>query len=39
MALPFQTTLRWATEADFDALEDVMFTTALVEVSETNRSL
>ncbi len=25
MALPFQTTLRWATEADFDALADVMF--------------
>ena len=25
MALPFQTTLRWATEADFDALGEVMF--------------
>ena len=25
MTLPFQTTLRWATEADFDALADVMF--------------
>ena len=25
MALPVQTTLRWATEADFDALADVMF--------------
>ena len=25
MALPFQTTLRWATEADFDALAEVMF--------------
>ena len=25
MALPFQTTLRWATEADFDGLADVMF--------------
>ncbi len=25
MALPFQTTVRWATEADFDALLDVMF--------------
>ena len=25
MAFPFQTTLRWATEADFDALADVMF--------------
>ena len=25
MALPFQTTLRWATEADFDALAAVMF--------------
>ena len=25
MALPFQTTLRWATGADFDALADVMF--------------
>ncbi len=25
MASPFQTTLRWATEADFDALADVMF--------------
>ena len=25
MAFPFQTTLRWATEADFNALADVMF--------------
>ena len=25
MALRFQTTLRWATEADFDAVADVMF--------------
>ena len=25
MALPFQTTLKWATAADFDALADVMF--------------
>ena len=25
MTLPFQTTLTWATEADFDALADVMF--------------
>ena len=25
MALPFQSTLRWANEADFDALADVMF--------------
>ena len=25
MALSSQTTLRWATEADFDALADVMF--------------
>ena len=25
MTMPFQTTLRWATEADFDALADVMF--------------
>ena len=25
MALPFRTTLRWPTEADFDALADVMF--------------
>jgi hypothetical protein len=25
MALQFQTTLRWASEVDFDALADVMF--------------
>ena len=25
MTLPFETTLRWATEADFDALADLMF--------------
>jgi hypothetical protein len=28
MALPSQTTLRWATETDFDELADVMFAAA-----------
>ena len=40
MALPFQTRLSWATEADFDALGDVMFAAVREEASpysETQR--
>ena len=38
MALPFQTTLRWAAEADFDAHGDVMFAAVREGESRIQRS-